>query len=396
MSGGAATERLYYTDSYLEEFTARVVDRADGGRRVYLDRTAFYPTSGGQPNDTGIIAASNVVDVIDEGDRIAHLLDAPLDEDEVRGRIYWTRRFDHMQQHTGQHLLSAVFEDLVGARTVSVHFGEESSTLDLETDALPAKSLDEAVERANLIVVENRPVSVTFEDAATVTGLRKAVDRTGELRVIGIADLDRSACGGTHVRSTGEIGAILLRGIERVRKSIRVEFVCGRRAVARARADYLALRDVAATLSTSLDSVGGVAKAQAAHAKETEQARRRLERDLARYRSAEMHAAATPHGDGVKLVVVEDSGETMDQLRVLAQAMLDRERVVFVGATADGALLVAASEDSGHDAGKLLREALSAVGGKGGGSPRLAQGSTAAGKTADAIRFIRGVPGRGR
>jgi alanyl-tRNA synthetase len=396
VSGGAATERLYYTDAYLPEFTARVVDRADDGRRVYLDRTAFYPTSGGQQHDTGIIASSNVVDVIDEGDRIAHVLDVPVEAEEVRGRIHWTRRFDHMQQHTGQHLLSAVFDDLFGARTVSVHFGDASSTLDLETDAMSAESLEKAEERANLIVAENRPVTIGFEDAASATGLRKAVDREGMLRIVNIADLDRSACGGTHVRSTGEIGSILLRGTERVRKSMRVEFACGLRGAKRARTDFLALSGIAATLSTSVDSAADLVKAQASQAKEAEQARRRLERELAKYRAAELHAAATPSATGVRLVVIENGGETMDQLRTLAQAMLDRERVVFAGITAEAALLVAATEDSGHDAGKLLRETLSAVGGKGGGSPRLAQGSPPTGKGADAIRFIRDAIARDR
>jgi alanyl-tRNA synthetase len=393
---GQDTERLYYTDAYLLEFTARVVERADDGRRIYLDRTAFYPTSGGQRHDTGTIGGSNVIDVVDEDGRIAHLLDAPVSRDDLGGKIHWDRRFDHMQQHTGQHLLSAVFEDLSGAKTVSVHFGDVTSTLDLECDGLSAQALERVERRANEIVAENRPVSVGFEDAATAKGLRKAVDRAGSLRIITIADLDRSACGGTHVKTTGEIGSILLRGTERVRKALRVEFVCGLRGVARARADFLALSGIAATLSTSLDAAAGLVAAQAAQAKETEQARRRLERELARYRAVEMHAAATPLDNGLRLIVAADGGESMDQLKTLAQALLERERVVFVGATGDGSLLVAASEDSGTDAGSLLREALTAVGGKGGGSPRLAQGSASAGKAGDAARFIRGALERDR
>ncbi len=396
MSGSSATERLYYTDAYLPEFTARVVDRADDGRRIYLDRTAFYPTSGGQPYDTGIIASANVVDVIDEGDRIAHLVDAPVRDDEVRGKVYWARRFDNMQQHTGQHLLSAIFDDLFKAKTVSVHFGDRYSTVDVETDALSAESIEKAEQRANMIVAENRPVSVTFEDAAAATGLRKAVDRAGTLRIITIADVDKSACGGTHVRSTGEIGAILLRGSERVRKTMRIEFVCGLRAVNRARADYQALSGIAATLSTSLDSVASLVSAQAHHVKENEQARRRLEKDLARYRAAELHAATPAQADGVRVIVIEKTGETMDQLRTLAQAVLDREKAAFIGVTAEGGLLVAATEDSGRDAGKLLREGVTAGGGKGGGSPRLAQGSVPADKSADAIRVIRDALAPGR
>jgi alanyl-tRNA synthetase len=396
VSGIAATERLYYTDAYLPDFTARIVDRADDGRRVYLDRTAFYPTSGGQPHDTGILSSSNVVDVIDEGDRIAHVLDAAVHGDEVRGKVYWTRRFDNMQQHTGQHLLSAVFDDVLKGKTVSVHFGDETSTLDLEIDSLSSQSLEKVEQRANLIVAENRPISVTFENAATAKGLRKAVDREGMLRIISIADLDRSACGGTHVRATGEIGSILIRGIERVRKTTRVEFVCGLRAVARARADYQALSVIASTMSTSVDTAAPLVTSQAAQLKEAEQARRRLERDLAKYRAAELHAAATPDANGIRLVALAPATDSMEQLRALAQALLERERMAFVGLTSEGQILVAASEDSGHDAGKLLKDALAALGGKGGGSPRLAQGSAPAGKSAEALASIRAALAPGR
>jgi alanyl-tRNA synthetase len=384
VSGAAATERLYYTDAHLSEFSARIVDRADAGRRVYLDRTAFYPTSGGQPHDTGILASSNVVDVIDEGDRVAHVLDAPVSGDEVRGKVYWTRRFDNMQQHTGQHLLSAVFEELFGAKTISVHFGDETSTLDLETDSLPAQSLEKAEKQANLIVAENRPVSVSFEDAATAKGLRKAVEREGTLRIITIADLDRSACGGTHVRSTGEIGSILVRGTERVRKTIRVQFVCGLRGVARARADYQALSIIAAALATAPDTAPAVVTAQAAQLKEGEQARRRLEKDLAKYRAAEIHKGISPMAHGSR-VIVHQEPDSMDALRVLAQALLEHDHVVFIGVTPEKQMLVAATEDSGFDAGKLLKEALAVAGGKGGGSPRLAQGSPASPEVVKAI-----------
>jgi alanyl-tRNA synthetase len=224
------TDRLYYQDAYLTEFDAAVLDRAEGGRRVYLDRTAFYPTSGGQPFDTGALGEADVVDVVDEGDRIAHLLAAPIAADRVRGRVDWTRRFDHMQQHTGQHLLSAVIAERFGHETVSVHFGRESSTLSLATGALTAERVAEAERFANRAVTENRQVKVTFEDAAAAAGLRKAPDRQGTLRIVTIDGLDRSACGGTHVRATGEIGAILIRKVERVKQLVRLEFLCGERA----------------------------------------------------------------------------------------------------------------------------------------------------------------------
>jgi len=182
------TVRHYYTDAYRAEFTAAIVERSGDGTRVYLDETAFYPTSGGQPHDVGTLGGVAVVDVVDEDERIAHVLAAPLGGSEPRlvGRIDWVRRYDHMQQHTGQHLLSAVFEDMFGAKTVSVHFGPESSTLDLDVESLTHEQLVAAETRANELVGEARPVVVTFEDAQAAQGLRKASERTGTLRVVSI------------------------------------------------------------------------------------------------------------------------------------------------------------------------------------------------------------------
>src|SRR5688572_4941777 len=210
------TSRLYYTDAYRTAFDARITELSGDGHRVYLDQTAFYPTSGGQPFDLGSVGGAVVTDIIDEEERVAHVLAAPLAGravgDAVRGEIDWHRRFDHMQQHTGQHVLSAVFADLFGYETVSVHFGADRSSLDLDTGAIDAARLGDAERRANEIVWENRLVTVGFEDSATATGLRKPPPREGSLRIVTIEGVDRSACGGTHVRATGEIGAITLRG----------------------------------------------------------------------------------------------------------------------------------------------------------------------------------------
>ena len=387
MSGAGPTERLYYTDAYLPEFTARVVDLAGDGKRVYLERTAFYPTSGGQQHDLGTLAGQPVVDVVDEDERIAHVLASATSiavGQDVQGKIDWTRRFDHMQQHTGQHLLSAVFDDLFGAKTVSVHFGDATSTVDVEADSMSAQSIEKAERRANLIVAENRPVTVGFEDAVTAKGLRKPTDRSGTIRIVTIAELDRSACGGTHTRSTGEIGSILIRGTERTKKAMRIEFVCGLRGVARARADYQALSTIATSLSTALDAAPAAVASQATQLKEGEQARRRLEKELARYRAAELHARTAPNANGVR-VIVAAAPDSMDNLRTLAQALLELDHVAFVGTTPEKSVLVAASEDSGADAGKVLKEALAVAGGRGGGSPRLAQGSPASPEVVSAI-----------
>ena len=370
------TNRLYYSNAYRASFTADVIDSSHDGRRVYLNETAFYPTSGGQQHDLGTLGGVAILDVVDEDDRIAHVLAAPLDSPSaVRGEIDWTRRYDHMQQHTGQHLLSAVFEDLFGHKTVSVHFGPDYSTLDLETDSVSRKQLLAAEARANALVGEARPVIVTFEDAATASGLRKASDREGTLRIVSIDGVDRSACGGTHVRSTAEIGPVLVRSTEKVRKATRVEFICGNRAIDRARRDFESLSQIAASLSASPDDVAALVGAQAERVKEAESCRKRVEKELATYRARELYDAAVPDAHGVRTIVIRDAA-SIDELRVLAQAAFALPRVVVIGALENPpSVLLASSEDSGVDSGRILKELLAAAGGRGGGSPRIAQGS---------------------
>jgi len=369
------TKRLYYTDARLTEFTARVVEVA--GDRVYLDRTAFYPTSGGQLFDVGTLGDARVVDVVDEKERIAHVLEKPArfsPNDELKARVDWTRRFDHMQQHTGQHLLSAVFEELFGHKTVSVHFGDESSTLDLDVASLPKDRALKAERRVNEIVFENRPVTVTFEDVASAAGLRKAADRTGEIRVVEIEGIDRSACGGTHVRGTGEIGPVVVRRIEKSKQSTRVEFLCGWRALARARADFDALSTIAGSLTASIDEVPALVSAQAAHLKEAETDAKKRGEELAKYQARERHDAAVPDSTGVRRIV--ETAPSMDPLRAMAQAISAFPKTIYVGTVASPpGIVFAASADSGVNAGELLKSALSANGGRGGGSPRVAQGT---------------------
>jgi alanyl-tRNA synthetase len=370
------TERLYYHDSYLRQFDARAVESGGGGSTVYLDRTAFYPTSGGQPFDLGSIGGVAVRDVVDEGDRIAHVLASPLAAGPVECSIDWTRRFDHMQQHTGQHLLSAVFEELFQLRTVSFHLGAESATIDLEGGPVDARVLSAVEARANQLVGENRPVSVTYEEAASAQGLRKAPGREGTLRIVSIDRLDRSACGGTHVRATGEIGVVLLRRVEKVRQTVRVEFLCGGRAVRRARADYEALNRVAQLFSSSLDDVPAVVAAQMEAARAAEKVRRKLELELAGHQGRELYQATVPGADGVRRAVRQANSGTLDELRALAQSFTAQPQAVFVATlSSPPSVLLATSADSGVDAGQRLKAALAEAGGRGGGTARMAQGS---------------------
>ncbi len=373
------TERLYYTDSYAREFRAQVTERSADGLRIYLDRTAFYPTSGGQPFDLGSIGGVPVENVEDEGDRIAHVLGQPLreTEGEVECRVDWERRFDHMQQHSGQHLLSAVFVERFGIATVSFHLGQDSSTIDLDTPALDPARLLEAERRANEAVFENRPLSVSFTEAAQATDLRKAVAREGTLRIVSIEGLDSSACGGTHVGRTGEIGPVLLRKLEKIRNTVRVEFVCGGRAIRRAHADFEALSRIGQLVSGSLDEAPGIVAAQLEAAREAEKSRRKLESELAQYRGRELYSAAEPDESGIRRVLQRLTGGSREDLRAVAQSFTSQPKAVFTAAI-DGepaTLLLAVSPDSGLDAGKLLKAALAEAGGRGGGNQRLAQGS---------------------
>jgi alanyl-tRNA synthetase len=379
------TERLYYADSYLTEFDATVVERV--GERIYLDRSAFYPTSGGQAFDVGVLraatdggAVAKVVDVEDEGERVAHVL-APEGASElgvgarVHGQLDWSRRFDHMQQHTGQHLLSAVFEERFGLATIGVHFGAETATLDLDASAVTAEQLAAVEERANAIVFENRPVAASVEEDPR--DLRKQSARTGPLRVVSIAALDRSACGGTHVARTGEIGPILLGKLERVRKSTRVEFVCGGRAIRRARETYQALARLGATLSTSVESVADVLTTRLAALERDSAALRKARESLDGYRATELYAATRERaGAALALFVERQARGSVQDYRGLAQSYAKHPRALFIVAIEEpAALLLACSEDSGVDAGGALRAALAIAGGRGGGSARLAQGS---------------------
>src|SRR5688572_15652321 len=328
------TSRLYYTDAYRAAFDGRITELSADGRRVYLDQSAFYPASGGQPFDLGSLDGTPVTDVVDEDDRVAHVLAEPLANravgDAIRGTIDWSRRFDHMQQHTGQHLLSAVFEDLFGYATASVHFGADRSSLDLDSGAIATKQLGDAERRANEIVWENRPVTVSFEDAASASGLRKPPPREGTLRIVTIDALDRSACGGTHVRATGEIGALVLRSTERMRKQTRVEFLCGARVIRQARADYEALSAIALSVKASIAEAPGLIASQGEQLRDAAAARKRLETELAEFRARELYETTTPSAGGVRLCLTRKEEGSLEDLRPLAQAFVSRSRAVFI------------------------------------------------------------------
>ncbi|MBS1871902.1 MAG: hypothetical protein JSU00_01720 [Acidobacteria bacterium] len=367
------TERLYYTDPYLRRFTARVAGSGDDNK-LYLDRTAFYPTSGGQPHDLGTIGGVAVQSVENEDGRVAHVLASAAPSGEVECEVDWTRRFDHMQQHSGQHLLSAVLAGLFGIETVSFHLGSDVSTIDVNAPSIDADRLARAEQRANEIVFENRPITISFARNDADLGLRKASEREGELRIISIEDLDRSACGGTHVRSTAEIGPVAIRRLDKIRGTVRIEFLCGLRAIRRARADFQALQAAARVFSAAIDDAPALAAAAAQRNLELEKAYRKLALETAERQGRDLYASTAPGEDGVRRIT--RNGKIDDELRALAQAFSAGSKAVLLAICEDPpSLLMAASKDAGVHAGNVVKAAVTAQGGRGGGSPVMGQGS---------------------
>jgi alanyl-tRNA synthetase len=380
------TDRLYYTDPYNREFEATIgrVEERDGRTIVVLDRTAFYPTSGGQPFDVGTLGGAQVVDVVDdESGEILHVVDVgigaslarPRPGQLVRGAIDWARRFDHMQQHTGQHVLSAAFDKLFSARTVSFHLGAGSSTIDLARE-LPAADIAAAEQAANRVVWENRPVTIRFVDEkeAAALPLRKEPARGGTLRLIDIQEFDLSACGGTHVAHTGAIGVIAVASWERFKGGQRIEFLCGGRALDRFRAQRDALAAATTLLSMAANEVpAGIERLQA-EIKEQKRAMSALQTELARYRAGELAASAETTGVG-KMVLRAVDGDA-NGLKSLASAIIANPGfiVALVSTSTPPLVVVARSADVAIKSNDVLAALIAKFGGKGGGRPEMAQG----------------------
>ena len=399
------TERLYYEDSFLRSFPAQVVDIREVSRagsvstwQIALDRTAFYPTSGGQPCDTGMLTATSrngailevpiesveEDDAVDGGGRIWHITSKPLQTGtSVQGVIDWPRRLDHIQQHSGQHLLSAVFARELDAQTVSFHLGETISTIDITSPAVAHHSLERIERIANEIISEDRPVTIrTVErpeaDKLLADGrLRKLPERGSPIRLIEIADCDLNACGGTHVRSTGQIGSLLIRGTEKVSRGLRVEFVCGLRAVGAARHDFDLLGRAAGALSIGRNDVPAAIERMQAEAKSVIKERQRLREELATYHATRL-AIEVMIEDNLRLIRRTFPDRDREYVRLLASRVcvtVPRTVALFVSEEVEPArIFLACSRDMSLNCGEFLRNALTAHGLRGGGSGDLAQG----------------------
>lgn len=381
----------YYTDSYTLEFTAEIIaaETLDGRPAVLLDRSYFYPTSGGQPHDTGELRRggeiARVVDVIDresddrgDGNTVLHVLDRPLSPGPVAATIDRGRRLDHMRHHTGQHILSRAFIHVAEAETVGFHLSPQTVTIDLDRADLSPEAIDAAETLANEVIWSDAPVSVRFvtaAEAATLPLRKTPPGRDGLLRLVDIGGFDLTACGGTHVARAGEVGLVKIARTERRGATTRVEFLCGDRALADYRQRQAIVRDLGAALTT------GPAELTAAVGKLQEEAKalrnelRQKATALLALEAAQLLAAAEQRGDA-RLVMRAFTGREPDELRRLATVLAEAGGVVALLGTAGERthLVFARSADAPGAMGELIKPALAALGGRGGGSPTMAQG----------------------
>jgi len=391
------TDRLYYHDSFLYDFEAEVRElRLNPKPALILDRTAFYPTSGGQVFDTGVISTEKetlkVTEVADAEDgRVIHYLEAPPREikpgTKVHGQIDATRRRDHMQQHSGQHVLSAAFVRRFDLHTVSFHMADDYCSIDLDTPSVNRDQVEQAERLANEIILENRPVAIRFvtRDEAADLGLRKLPPaERDELRLIDIHDFDLSACGGTHVNQTGQIGCIMLRKTEKVRQGWRVEFIAGQRAVATARRDFTTLTETASLFSAHIYDVPQQARKSLDEIRSLRKQREQSQEELAEAQAAAF-LAETTETNGQKLLIRTFCDRDMSYLKLLAQKLtrLASNAVTLLATTSpQPALVFAQSAGQANDMGALMKETMSRLGGRGGGSKDMAQGGV---PNADAV-----------
>jgi len=369
------TERLYYNDPYLLEFDANIIETQDVGERfgVVLDRTAFYATSGGQPNDLGTINDVPLLDCVEDEATggIVHVLERSLATGAVHCRVDSSRRADHMQQHSGQHVLSQAFVELFNWPTVSFHLGGVHCTIDLPAEGVTREHAEKAEDLANRIIRENRTVAVRYiaQENIAEAGLRKPTERKGDVRVIDITGYDRSACGGTHVRATSEIGAILITGLERAKKQTRVHFICGDRVARYGRVANRTLEAISQTISAPpLETAAAVRSLWDEH----QQLRKRME-DL-ESQLLDYEAAQFPVKNGIAIGSFTNRG--IEKVKMLASKICAGPGIVALLADQSDQLRIvfARSADSTIDVSALLKQTLNKFGGRGGGRPNLAQG----------------------
>lgn len=389
------TTKLYLEDQYRQNFSAKVIKRIeiDGKPAVVLEQTLFYPTSGGQPHDTGTLNGVPVVDVFeDEQRRVVHLLKSPIAGPEVQGRIDWERRFDHMQQHTGQHLLSQAFIEICRAETLSFHLGDESCTLDVSRAELGGETIAAVEDLANRVIFENREVAfhIVAKSELDRYPVRKPPPVDENIRIIEIKDFDYSPCGGTHCSRTGEIGIIKIRRHENYKGGSRIHFLCGFRALKDYRNKTAILRQIGDSLSSGEGDLSRNIQKIQDELKQLRWEHNRLKKQFLDYESK---ALISDRRKLDNINVVEKIFENRDpqELKILAQSVLENlpNAVILFGGKTQGkaSLVFLRSENLTLDMGKLMQAACAVINGRGGGRPQQAQGGgPAVDKLEEALR----------
>ena len=396
-SGRVLSKRLYYEEPYLQEFKGRILEKIkiDGKPALILDNTCFYPTSGGQPNDLGYIQGVSIVDVIEDNEKIIHVLKEDIGEecgDTIMGKIDWKRRFDHMQQHLGQHILSGALMKLWSVETVSFHLGEEVCTLDIAKGKLTEEEVKKAEECANEIIFDNRPVKCYFvegEEELKRLNLRKVPEKTGKIRIIEVENFDLSACGGTHCRTTGEVGMIKITKWEKRGENIRLEFICGRRAWK----DYFwkneVIKNVSNKLTIKYSELGEAIDRMLEERKEIWKELKEFKEKLQEHEAKRLIDESSLKDEGIKIISKIFEDKNFQEVKELIQKIinLDDSIVILAGIKSKGEgakLLFACSRILEYDmnVNGLIREAGKFIEGRGGGAPNFAQ---AGGKKAEGI-----------
>ncbi len=369
------TQRLYIDNPYQIEFTAQVTERRtfDNHPAVVLDQTCFYPESGGQPWDTGKLNGIQVIQVIEDGDKILHVLERELSDNTVTGQIDWERRFNHMQQHAGQHVLSQAFFQIAAGETVSFHLGEDYSTVEIDTRGVTSDQLREIEDTANRVVMENVPIRSSLVDENDIERipLRKPPAKSGTLRIIEVDNFDHSACGGTHPQRTGEIGLIKITGSENIRNNVRFQFLCGWRALRDYRLKNDVLMETAQKLSSAPQDLPVMLEKNQMETKELRKENKNLRSELARLEAEEIARTA---GGGVVPRIFPD--KSPEELRFTALNIIrNKGFCVLFGIPLEERvhIILARSEDVDLDMRELMAEISSEIEVKGGGRPSLVE-----------------------
>lgn len=383
--------KLYYRDAYLKNFSAELIEQKEdtaGRKYATLSETAFYPTGGGQPFDTGYLNGIEVVDVEEVDDEIRHYIKEDLaTTNRIEGEINWERRFDHMQQHAGQHILSAAFEELYGYKTVSFHLGKDTLTIDLNTDMLNADEATKVEALANQVILENRPIITKWVDEEELKQyrLRKELSVSSNIRLVIIPDFDYNGCGGTHPNNTAEVGSLKILGWERQKKIVRVEFVCGQRVLNQLGKKHEIIKELTNQLNAPEQDLSAAVNRLLGQKKELERSVEEMKEQLLRLEADEIIRAGK--NDIISTVFRDRSIQELQKLARLLVANAEEKVFLLVSENQDKLQFVLAKgKNAEGNLKEWSKEALSLIDGKGGGNETLVQGG---GKLISGEEFIR-------